>query len=137
MGQESDQTSAKHTPESPRVHPATNNNGRRRTQLITERMQPVPRVLKQAGPRVQHTPTHHSAITPLSSEKAIKKRKRRQAAVRLAVSPTAPARHTRSRTKPADPAVTRTIAAATAMGLAKASPELRTSSNAPSRKTNS
>ena len=136
MGKASDQPSAKHTPAASRVHPATNNDYRRIPQSMTERMQPVLRVLTQAGTRVQRTPTHHSEITPLQSEKAIKKRKRRQAAVRLAVSPTAPARNTRSRTKPAEPAVTRTRATATAMGLAEASPAPRASANVPSHKTN-
>ena len=136
MGQASDQPSAKHTPAAPRGHPATNNNDRRRTQSMTERMQPVPRVLTQAGPRRQRTPTHHSAITPFPSAKAIKKRKRRQAAARLAVSPTAPEQNTRSRTKPAGTAFTRTRATATAMRLADASPALQTSSKAPSGKTN-
>ena len=97
MGQASDQPNAKHTPAAPMVQPATNNDDRRRTQSMTEQMQQVPRVLTQAGPRMQRPPTHHSAITPMPSAKAIKKRKNRNAAARLAVSPTAPARNTRSR----------------------------------------
>ena len=136
MGQASPPPSTKHTPAAPRVQPATDNDDRRSTPPMTERMQPVPRVRTQAGQRAQHPPMHHPAITTMPSAKAIKKRKRRKAAAKLAVSPTNPVCNTRSRTKPAEPAVTRTKRTATEIGLAAASPAPRASASAPKNKTN-
>ena len=127
MGQASTHPSTKYTPAAPRVQPAINSDDRYSTPQLIERMQPVPRLRTQACPRVQHPPMHHPAITPMPSAKAIKKLRRRQAATRLTVSPTAPARNTRSHTKPAEPAVTRTRATATAIGLSPTIPAPRAS----------
>ena len=98
-------------------------------------MQKFPRVFTQEVPRLQRPPRHHSEIMPVPSSKAIKKRKKRKAEARLTVIPTDPAHNTRSRTKPADPAVTRIRATATSIELATTIPAPRASASASRNKT--